>query len=145
MEHIEDNAGTLRNLNRKLKLNEGRLYITVPAFSWLWSAEDVKVGHFRRYTLKQLVRLVEEAGFQIEYASYFFSLLPLPIFLLRTLARRPSEKSVQDKGPEVSDHKREFPALIKKIFAWEVASMANSKKIPIGSSIFLRARKIQEA
>ena len=32
----------------------GRLYATVPSYSFLWSEEDILAGHFRRYTLKGL-------------------------------------------------------------------------------------------
>src|SRR5690606_42131055 len=33
LEHIEDDTRTLKILRRKLKLNKGRLFLTVPAFS----------------------------------------------------------------------------------------------------------------
>jgi len=50
----------------------------------LWSNEDVHAGHYRRYT-KSMSNILKEAGFRIEFSSYIFSILPFPIFLLRSI------------------------------------------------------------
>lgn len=84
IEHIQDDVSFLSQLRSCLK-KEGRLYATVPAHRWLWSSEDVAAGHFRRHTIASMKRLLGQAGFELEYATYFFSHLVLPIFLLRTL------------------------------------------------------------
>ena len=52
----------------------GRLLIYVPAFNLLYSANDERVGHVRRYRRAGLVELVRNAGFQVERASYVDSL-----------------------------------------------------------------------
>ena len=38
------------------------VFITVPAFSFLWSAHDVFLDHRRRYTSKMLVRTMTLRG-----------------------------------------------------------------------------------
>jgi SAM-dependent methyltransferase len=53
IEHIEDDRAFLRSLAPYLK-SGGRLYATVPAFPWLWSSNDVRSGHHRRYTRRTL-------------------------------------------------------------------------------------------
>ncbi|MGE8444701.1 MAG: class I SAM-dependent methyltransferase [Comamonas sp.] len=80
LEHIEDDLGVLVNLREKLNKN-GALVMFLPAFPILWSPMDVKVGHFRRYTVKNMEMLLNEAGFsvsKIEYCDsvgFFVSLL----------------------------------------------------------------------
>jgi SAM-dependent methyltransferase len=98
IEHIEDDVTFLESM-RALMKKGGRLYATVPAYSFLWSDEDDLAGHFKRYTL-------ESAGFEVEFSTYIFRLLPIPIFLLRALpykiglakARSQSKNIPRDHG-----------------------------------------------
>ena len=84
LEHIKDDAGFLSELHKIIRPG-GILYVTVPALSVLWSHEDIHAGHFRRYNPKSLKQLVTGCGFKPIFASYMFSLLPISIFLFRTL------------------------------------------------------------
>lgn len=84
LEHLADDRGFIAEIHRILAPG-GRLFLTVPAFSWLWSDHDESVGHQRRYALRQLARLLRERGFAIEYQSYFFAPLPPLILALRKL------------------------------------------------------------
>jgi SAM-dependent methyltransferase len=84
IEHIEDDFAFLQSI-RNLMKKGGRLYATVPSYSLLWSEEDVFAGHFRRYALEDISKVLECAGFQVEFSSYIFRFLPIPIFLFRTL------------------------------------------------------------
>ena len=65
LEHIENEASFLSGIHHKLK-PDGKLYITVPAYPWLWSYEDKITGHFRRYTLGTLTAVLRRHGFAIE-------------------------------------------------------------------------------
>jgi SAM-dependent methyltransferase len=87
IEHIEDDVGFLQRLRRYM-VPGGRLYVTVPAYQALWSDEDARGGHYRRYSRRQLLGVLRKAGFEPEFASYFFWCLPLPILLLRALPHR---------------------------------------------------------
>ena len=73
LEHIEDDTGLLRSFCERLRPG-GRLFIYVPAFELLFSANDRRVGHRRRYRRLGLVEAVRAAGFRIERASYVDSL-----------------------------------------------------------------------
>jgi SAM-dependent methyltransferase len=73
LEHIENDEEELKVWHKKLKL-EGFVLIYVPAYNVLYSSFDKAVGHYRRYTKKQLVERCEEAGFCIEKAKYVDSL-----------------------------------------------------------------------
>jgi hypothetical protein len=50
-----------------------------------WFNEDVDAGHYRRYTTKTINQKLIKNGFEIVYSSYIFSILPLTIFLIRSL------------------------------------------------------------
>jgi SAM-dependent methyltransferase len=69
IEHIEDDLGVLKKLFEALEIN-GKLLIYVPAMPFLFSSFDYRVGHFRRYQKKNLIKIVKEAGFSIEKCVY---------------------------------------------------------------------------
>jgi SAM-dependent methyltransferase len=87
VEHIEDDIGFLNHL-WDLLIPGGMLYLTVPAFQSLWSQEDAEGGHFRRYSLRNLRKKLNETGFSVKYSTYIFIFLPLCIFFLRTIPYR---------------------------------------------------------
>ena len=69
LEHIENDTQTLAQLYDKLKKG-GKLVLYVPAFPCLYSEMDKKVGHWRRYTKKELVTKVQNVGFKIVSCHY---------------------------------------------------------------------------
>lgn len=69
LEHIADDAGTLRSLRTKLKPHGG-LFLYVPAFAMLFSRMDKRVGHLRRYRRRPFIALVERSGYRVEAARY---------------------------------------------------------------------------
>lgn len=103
VEHIENDLSFLREIHSCLA-HDGKLYITVPAYNFLWSKEDIDAGHFRRYTLNSLCNVVEEAGFSVLYKTYLFSFLPLPTFLLRTI---PTLSHLNRNSNSLENHKKE--------------------------------------
>lgn len=70
LEHIKDHEVALRNMH-KLSIPGGRMILLVPNGPSLFSSLDAAVGHVRRYTKKEVVRLVREAGFELERVWYF--------------------------------------------------------------------------
>lgn len=62
LEHIEDDAAAVGQLYRILKPG-GVAIVEVPAGPHLYDVYDKLLLHFRRYSLKDLKRLVEKAGF----------------------------------------------------------------------------------
>ncbi|MFA5779102.1 MAG: class I SAM-dependent methyltransferase [Elusimicrobiota bacterium] len=88
LEHVEDEIDFLRQIRHQLLKPSGRLYISVPAYKWLWSKEDDEACHLRRYSMEMLRNRLKAAGFMIEYATYFFSVLVVPIFFFRALPTR---------------------------------------------------------
>lgn len=73
LEHVEDDAGLARAFFERIAPG-GRLYAYVPAFTALWSANDTRVGHVRRYRKQGLVRVAHDAGFREIRARYVDSI-----------------------------------------------------------------------
>jgi SAM-dependent methyltransferase len=73
LEHLDDDLGALRAIHQKMRRG-GRLALFVPAFESIWTANDDRVGHKRRYTQESLVDIVARSGFQVENAYYVDSI-----------------------------------------------------------------------
>lgn len=70
LEHIEDDEKALLNLKETL-CGDGNLIILVPAHKFLYSPLDENLGHFKRYSKKELKELLEKTGLKIEKIFYF--------------------------------------------------------------------------
>lgn len=73
LEHIKEDQKTLRQLQAKLTTG-GKMLIYVPALSILYAGLDKKVGHYRRYSKKDLSQKLKTAGFNIDSLAYADSL-----------------------------------------------------------------------
>jgi SAM-dependent methyltransferase len=134
LEHIQADAAFLLAASRYLRPG-GRLYLTVPASQTLWSQEDVYAGHFRRYSLASLRSTLESAGLTVDYATYFFSLLPLPIYLFRALRRSRAAGTAQHRAGGRVTRK-----LVEGVLATESAWIRRGRTIPFGASCLAVAR-----
>lgn len=136
VEHIDDDVSFLSIIQRLLVPN-GRLYVTVPAYNILWSDEDDYAGHHRRYTRHTLIRALEGAGFHIEYITYIFAMLPLPIFVLRSLPCRLGLRrgiSVEQERREHRQMKGIIGRLVELFFEAELRAICSGSQVPFGSS-----------
>lgn len=86
LEHIEDDSLALKNFFNALK-TKGKMILTVPACSLLWSSFDVFGKHFRRYDSKDLQNKLNDSGFKIIRFSYFMFLLFPIMFLIRFFSK----------------------------------------------------------
>lgn len=72
LEHIEDDEMVIKDMNTLLKDN-GRLILYLPNSMKVWTDLDNHVGHYRRYTKKDLLSKLERGGFTIlswEYVDF---------------------------------------------------------------------------
>ena len=141
LEHIEQDVLFLQSLSRAMK-GGSTLYITVPAFMFLWSDFDHGVGHFRRYTTSSLCTKLRASGFEVVYDTYFFSWLPAPMLIVRTLSKLLNGKKVNRE----TEHLRKRSVLGNMLLAVlkpELVALKHRIKIPFGSSCLVIARKPQ--
>ena len=140
LEHIEDDEPFVEMLRARLQ-PRGRLYVTVPAFGWLWSSEDDLVGHHRRYTTGRLTGLLTRHGFVVDYATYAFSPLPLPLFLLRTLPSRLRLRTTLDARQTAAELQPSptIGSLVTRLLSYEVTCIRRGWRIPCGTSCLVAA------
>lgn len=143
VEHIEDDLAFLRSI-RRLMMEQGRLYITVPAFSFLWSQDDIAAGHYRRYTREGISQVLERAGFEVEFSSYIFRFLPLPIALLRALPHRlgwsSKEKATEASAREHATRGGVVARLLDRVLESEISRLVRGKPMRFGGSCLLVAK-----
>jgi SAM-dependent methyltransferase len=132
LEHIDDEQGFLGEVRRCLAA-DGRIYLTVPAGHWLWSDADVQAGHFRRYTFASLRRALERAGFRPLFMSKMFFLLPLPLFLCRSLPSLFGHRR-QPARNYSNQHQAGGKAIMERVWHWELARLGRGRSIPCGTS-----------
>jgi len=139
LEHIEDDESFLLEINRILKPN-GKLFLTVPAYQFLFSSFDKEVGHFRRYKLSDLKKKFVKNGFQINYQTYFFSLLMIPLFIGRFIINKLKRKENRISTGHIN--KSSIIGFILKCLLWpEQFLIKNKITIPFGSSCLIVAHK----
>jgi SAM-dependent methyltransferase len=143
IEHIEDDERALSEIYRVLKPHQ-KMFLTVPAIPILWSEHDEINHHFRRYTMKELVTKVKQAGFYIEYKSFFnFWLFP-PILLVRLLSKVKilNKKKAKNLQSDFDKYKTGFfDSFLYKIFKSESVILKRGFSFPFGVSIVLIAQK----
>lgn len=92
LEHIEDDKASLAELLRKLRPG-GRLFLYVPALQVLFSSMDKKIGHYRRYDKRQLIKIAVDTGFSIERIDYADSCGVMATLLYKLLGSRKGDIS----------------------------------------------------
>lgn len=125
-EHIKDDEKALNNCFKLLKKN-GKLLLFVPARPEIYGSLDKIMGHYRRYTKKELTQKVKGAGFgilKVNYANF-------PGYFTWWLRGKLPSKSNSDN-------------LAAKIFDFLIVPLLYLEKylpIPFGQSLTLVAEK----
>lgn len=144
IEHVQDDLLFLNQI-RNLMKSHGRLYVAAPAYRWLWSREDEIPGHKRRYTLKQLCNKLLKASFMVEYSTYLFTSLVLPVFLLRALPTflylRPP-RTHQTSNREHNIENRFVSKVLGCLLDHELNKVKQLKRIHIGTSCLVVAKAL---
>jgi SAM-dependent methyltransferase len=98
IEHIPDDERVLAQCREALKPG-GKVFLSVPAYQFLYSENDRIAHHQRRYTRTELRKKLSAAGFRPDRVTYFNSFLfpmILPVVLLKKMKERlfgPDEKT----------------------------------------------------
>jgi SAM-dependent methyltransferase len=84
IEHLKNPAPLLKEVHRVLKPG-GVLITSVPACKFLFSQYDLSIGHFRRYSKKDLQKQFDDVGFEKHLIKYQQIFLTIPVFIFRTI------------------------------------------------------------
>ncbi len=95
LEHLRDPVLALRNAAKCLS-DKGKIIFTVPAYPWLFSEWDERLGHFRRYTASMVRGQAEEAGLRLLELSHWNAFTFPVACILRWVRRiRPTSKGAE--------------------------------------------------
>lgn len=141
LEHIKDDNNAIKKINFSLK-NNGLLFLTVPAYNFLFSDHDRAMAHFRRYNKKKLIFLLEKSGFEVLESGYWNSLLYPCVLLVRLFKKflylfikRESYRSEAFTLPPVINN------FFYRILMFENFLFKKNIKFHWGLSIFIIAKK----
>jgi SAM-dependent methyltransferase len=127
LEHVENDAAELAAMHSLLQ-PRGHALIFVPANPWLMGSMDRELGHFRRYTMKDLRQKCEKVGFTVKLAHYFDLLGIAPWWLKYCLLQ---SKTMEPAAVRLYDR---FVVPTSRVFESVV-------RPPIGKNIVLVAAK----
>jgi SAM-dependent methyltransferase len=137
LEHVDDDAGALREIGRVLK-PDGLLLVTVPALPSLWGAQDTINLHRRRYTRASLRDAFARAGLPAPRMTYFNTLL-FPV----VAAVRWSRKALGLADRMRTDFDDNRPGMIndalERLFAAE-RHLIRHAALPVGVSLLATLR-----
>lgn len=135
LEHIPDDREALQRV-RSLLTDSGRLFLSVPAYMFLWTRHDEVAHHHRRYTRRRVTTLLRDCGFRTVYASYFNTLL-FPAAMTTLLLSR-----WLDLDPEGAIRQPAAPvnATLATVFGLE-SKLLPALRFPFGLSIAIVAER----
>jgi SAM-dependent methyltransferase len=143
LEHIEDHRSAIAQLFRIVRPG-GAIIIEVPAGSRLYDIYDRVLMHFRRYDIRDLVALVENAGFTVERRSHLgFLLYPMFYLSKRVNQIRYGQHKGRDEAAVVSAMiagTKKSSSLMQGVMRLEQA-LRSRTYLPRGIRCLLTARK----
>ncbi|HEY6044608.1 MAG TPA: methyltransferase domain-containing protein, partial [Nitrosospira sp.] len=137
LEHIEEDEKVLAQIFHAV-LPGGGIILTVPQHRFLWSQQDEYACHVRRYEAEELSNKVEQAGFQVERATSFVSLLLPLMFLSRLSKRKPVENYDPTQEFQISGL---LNGILETVLDLERMIIRAGFSFPAGGSRLLIARK----
>ena len=144
IEHVEDDRLAVSEMRRVSRKN-GVIFVSVPAFMFLWSEHDVVNHHFRRYTSKILRGLFSEHDTPI-FQSYFNFWLFFPIAAVRVALRLLTKKHLakpEDAQSDFDNFKSGglVNSVLKTVFLSENILLKCFIVLPVGVSLLSSWRK----
>lgn len=133
LEHVDDEK-TSQEIWNALK-ESGIVIASVPAYQWLYSYHDTRLGHRQRYNKKQIKRLFKSIGFEIRGIFYWNFILFIPVLFYRMLKSLLGIKKEYDSVYSGGVIEKMF----KHVLLFE--NKINFQWFPFGLSLFIIAEK----
>ncbi len=135
LEHIMEDEAVLSQMHESVKPGGGIL-VTVPQHPFLWSEQDVAACHVRRYTRRELEEKMIRAGFRVERATSFVSLL----FPLMMASRLVAKQKTTDPMSELRLG-RTTNRIFEVLMNLELKLISSGLSMPFGGSLLMVGRK----
>jgi SAM-dependent methyltransferase len=135
---MDNDLAGLKEMRRVLRPG-GRVLLFVPTFMFLWGLQDDVSHHRRRYRLPELRHVLEQAGFQIERATYANITFFLPILVIRKLMQLTGIKSESENNINVPA----FNGVLGRLFGAE-GWFLRRMNLPFGVSGLCVAKAVDE-
>jgi ubiquinone/menaquinone biosynthesis C-methylase UbiE len=136
LEHIEKDEDALKEWKRVL-IKKGIIICFVPAYQRLWSYHDVVNMHYRRYSLKKLVKVFKKNDFVILRKSYWNSFIFFPSLIYRIFSKL---LRIEDDRGDLKINNNLINEILYKILSIENRILAKIN-FPFGLSAFIIAKK----
>lgn len=133
LEHVDDDAATLEEVRRVLA-PAGTVFVTVPAYGFLWGDQDRVSHHRRRYSASLLRERLLAAGLSPRRVTYFNTLLFPPIAAIR-LGRRLMPRAGEPRSDlQLTDETGSVNRLLVRVLGAE-ARLLLRRDLPFGVSL----------
>lgn len=129
LEHLKDDVLVLKRIRNKLSKN-GRVIIVVPAYPYLLGKRDIAIGHFRRYSKKELQTKLQKNGFLIKEIRFWNALGLFPYFLSEKVLKKELSLEIRKKG-----NKNLLQTLMSKALFFWFKNIENNFNFGFGLSI----------
>jgi ubiquinone/menaquinone biosynthesis C-methylase UbiE len=147
IEHCEEDLRILREC-RRVCTPGGLVAVTVPAYQWLWSNNDVINDHKRRYSASELGAKLSEAGLatkRMTYNNFFIFPLAAPLIISRRGTEQEPELATPSTDEEAYQVEMEpasppVNAVLTGV-GWVEAAALRFASFPFGTSIICIAQK----
>jgi ubiquinone/menaquinone biosynthesis C-methylase UbiE len=141
IEHLDDDHAAASEIKRVLKPG-GKAFVTVPAFSFLWSEHDIALHHRRRYLAHQIRALFETAGMTVEKTSYVMTFLFPAVAGVRFIQKAlgSGHKSIDRAKTTLPDVPGPMNGALKALLQIE-SGLVRRINFPFGVSLVCVARK----
>ena len=136
LEHIDEDETVLREMHAATRPGGG-IVLLVPQHPRLWSAMDAVAHHVRRYTRRDLVAKVRAAGFDVDVATSFVSLL-LPALVVSRVARRLAPRPYD---PVAELRPAALNGVFERILDGERRLIERGFALPAGGSLLVVGRR----
>lgn len=141
LEHLNEDLACVKKIFRGLKTG-GCILATVPAYQFLFGPHDIALEHQRRYSKKQLIALLDSAGFEIVEAGYWNFLL-FPLEAAFRIIKKITCKIKKPKPEQSESHL--FPPIIDnflhQILGLDLSLIKSGLSLPFGLTTYAIGRK----
>ncbi len=135
IEHVKNDRELLSSITDRLN-SKGFIFITVPAYQFLYSSKDVQLKHYRRYDRNSLISIIPN-DLEIIKTSYlnFFLFIPLASIIMIFKLLNKSFSNLSEETPN-----KVVNFFLYKIFSIE-KHLINKLNFPFGISILAILKK----